>query len=95
LAGKIVVKFYGLLRRQVQAPAVEIEAADMAIRELLLAAQDKTGRGFLEELLDRDKGLLNGTMILVNGENIRLKQGLETRVAAGDTVDLFAPAGGG
>jgi molybdopterin converting factor small subunit len=32
---------------------------------------------------------------LVNGENVRLKNYLETRVRAGDTVDLFAPAGGG
>ena len=90
-----MVKFYGLLRRRVQAPAVEIEAADRSLLELLLAAEAKTGQGFLEELLDRDQGLLTGTMILVNGENIRLKHGLETRVAAGDTVDLFSPAGGG
>lgn len=90
-----MVKFYGLLRRRVQAHAAEIEATEIPILELLLAAEKKTGQGFLEELLDREKGLLTGTMILVNGENIRLKQGLKTRVAAGDSVDLFSPAGGG
>jgi len=95
LAGKIAVKFYGLLRRQVRTPAVEIEAAEMRILELLLAAQKKTGQNFLSDLLDREQGLLAGTMILVNGENIRLKQNLETRVRGGDTVDLFSPAGGG
>jgi len=95
LAGRIAVKFYGLLRRQVQAQTVEIEAAEMSIAELLLLAETKTGRNFLAELLDRERGLLAGTMILVNGENIRLKQNLETRVRGGDTVDLFSPAGGG
>ena len=92
---KIVVKFYGLMRRQLQTQAVEIEAAKLSIWELLLQAEQKTGQNFLAELLDPEKKLLTGTMILVNGENIRLKQGLETRVASGDTVDLFSPAGGG
>jgi len=93
LAGRIAVKFYGLLRRQVQAQTVEIEAAEMSIAELLLLAETKTGRNFLAELLDRERGPL--TRIMVNGENIRLKQNLETRVRGGDTVDLFSPAGGG
>ena len=34
-------------------------------------------------------------MILVNGENIRLRQNVETVVRDGDNVDLFSPAGGG
>jgi molybdopterin converting factor small subunit len=95
LAGKIAVKFYGLMRRQLQTPAVEIEADKLSILELLLEAEKKTGQIFLAELLDPEKKLLTGTMILVNGENIRLKQNLETQVSDGDTVDLFSPAGGG
>jgi molybdopterin converting factor small subunit len=95
LAGKIVVKFYGLLRRQVQTQAVEIEADKLSILEVLLQAEQKTGQNFLAELLDPEKKLLTGTMILVNGENIRLRQNLKTLARCGDTVDLFSPAGGG
>jgi len=95
LAGKIAVKFYGLMRRRLQTAAVEIAGDDLTIMTLLRLAEDKTGQSFLDELLDKDKGLLTGTIILVNGENIRLGQGLQTRVKAGDSVALFSPAGGG
>jgi molybdopterin converting factor small subunit len=62
---------------------------------LLRLAEKETGQTFLDELLDREQGLLTGTIILVNGENIRLRQDLQTRVKAGDSVALFSPAGGG
>jgi molybdopterin converting factor small subunit len=95
LAGTIAVKFYGLMRRRLRTAAVEISGDDLTIMELLRLAEEKTGQSFLAELLDRDRGLLTGTIILVNGENIRLGQGLQTRVEAGDSVALFSPAGGG
>jgi len=95
LAGRITVKFFGLLRRRAQTSAVDIDGSELSVRELLRLAEEKTGQRFLDELLDSEKGLLTGTMILVNGENVRLKQNLETRVRGGDTVDLFSPAGGG
>lgn len=94
LAGKIIIKFYALLRRRLGAQAIEIESDELSVLELLLLAEKKTGQNFLEELLDREKGLLTGTMILINGENIRLRQNLETLVRGGDTVDLFSAGGG-
>ena len=90
-----MVKFYALLRRRLGTQAIEIESNELSILELLHLAEKKTGQNFLDELLDCQKGLLTGTMILVNGENIRLKQNLQTRVRGGDTVDFFSPAGGG
>ena len=95
LAGTITVKFYALLRRRLGRAAIEIEGDGLSVSELLLRAEQQAGQSFLDELLDHETGLLAGTMILVNGENVRLKLGLETRVHAGDTVDLFAAAGGG
>ena len=74
---------------------MEIAGDDLTVLALLRRAEETTGQGFLDELLDREQGLLTGTIILVNGENIRLRQGLETRVRAGDSVALFSPAGGG
>ena len=95
MAAAVTVKFYALLRRRLGVPAIEIAGDGLTVRELLLRAEEQLGRPFLDELLDRGAGLLDGTMVLVNGENVRLKDYLETRVRAGDTVDLFAPAGGG
>jgi molybdopterin converting factor small subunit len=95
LAGTIAVKFYGLLRRRLRTSAVEIADDELTILALLRLAEKETGQSFLDDLLDRDQGLLTGTIILVNGENIRLGQGLQARVKAGDSVALFSPAGGG
>jgi molybdopterin converting factor small subunit len=95
LAGTITVKFYGLLRRRVKNASVAIAADGLPILEILRLAETAAGGRFLDELLDREQGLLAGTIILINGENIRLRQGLETKVRAGDRIDLFSPAGGG
>ncbi len=95
MAATITVKFYALLRRRLGTAAIEIEADGVSLLELLALAEAQVGQRFLDELLDPETGLLDGTMALVNGENVRLKQHLETIVNAGDTVDLFSPAGGG
>ncbi len=95
MAGTIAVKFYGLMRRRLRTAAVEIAGDELTIMALLRLAEKETGQSFLDELLDRESGLLTGTIILVNGENIRLRQGLQTRVQAGDSVAPFSPAGGG
>jgi molybdopterin converting factor small subunit len=95
MAGTVEVRFYALLRRRLDRRALAVDGDGLAVLELLRRAEAQAGRPFLDELLDRGRGLLAGTMILVNGENIRLRQGLATRVRAGDVVDLFSPAGGG
>ena len=95
MAGTIAVKFFGLLRRRLRTASLEIEGDELTVLALLRLAESETGQNFLDELLDRNQGLLTGTIILVNGENIRLRQGLQTRVRAGDAVALFSPAGGG
>ncbi len=95
MAGTVEVRFYALLRRRLDRRTLAVEGDGLAVLDLLSRAEEQSGRPFLDELLDRGRGLLRGTMILVNGENIRLKQGLATRVRAGDVVDLFSPAGGG
>lgn len=95
MAGTVEVRFYALLRRRLGRRTLVVDGDGLAVLELLSRAEEQAGLPFLDELLDRGRGLLGGTMILVNGENIRLQQGLATRVRAGDVVDLFSPAGGG
>jgi len=90
-----VVKFYGLLRRRLRAATVEVAGEDLTVLALLRRTEEQAGQSFMDELLDREAGLLAGTIILINGENIRLRQALQTMVKAGDRLDLFSPAGGG
>lgn len=95
MAGNIAIRFYGLLRRHLPEPCLEIRAGELSVADLLREVERAAGKDFLQELLDPEKKLLAGAIILVNGENVRLKQDLETRVRGGDTVELFSPAGGG
>jgi molybdopterin converting factor small subunit len=95
VAEVIAVKFFGLLRRRIPEASLDIAGGPQTVLTLLRRAEEQAGRTFLDELLDREQGLLTGTIILLNGENIRLRQGLETMVGPGDRVDLFSPAGGG
>lgn len=95
MTGTIEVKLFGLLRRRVRTTSVTIEADGLTILAALRLAETAAEGAFLDELLDAQSGLLTGTIILINGENVRLRQGLETPVRAGDRVDLFSPAGGG
>ena len=77
----ITVKFYGLLRRRLGTAAIEIAADGLTILELLRAGRG-ADRAALPGRAARsgNTGCWTGTIILVNGENIRLKQDLETRV---------------
>ena len=95
MAAAVEIRFYALLRRRLERRRPAVDGDGLSVLDLLSLAEEQAGRPFLDELLDRGRGLLSGTMILVNGENIRLKQGLATRVRSGDVVDLFSPAGGG
>ncbi len=95
MAGTIEVKLYGLLRRRVRTTSVAIEADGQTLLAALRLTEAAAGGAFLDELLDAQSGLLTGTIILINGENVRLRRGLETPVRAGDRIDLFSPAGGG
>ncbi len=43
----------------------------------------------------KDRTLIAGTMILVNGKHVYHLQGLETHLKDDDIVSIFPPAGGG
>jgi molybdopterin synthase sulfur carrier subunit len=97
LAAAVRIKFYSLLRRRLGRESVDIAAPGdgIAVGRLLRLAEQEAGQSFLDELLQPREGLRAGAIVLVNGENVRLKDGLETPVHNGDIIDLFTPAGGG
>jgi len=95
VAERIVVRFYSILRLRLKTERVELAVAETTIKELLHLVEQKTGQKFLAELLDDAGEMLMGTIILVNGKNIRLLKKMATKARGGDTVDLISPVGGG
>jgi len=83
------VRVYATLRERVKwsEKLVDIAGSEVTLSELLERIPDL--KRVIEEV-----GI--GTFIvLVNGHNIQLLQGLETRVRDGDVIDVFPQAAGG
>jgi len=91
----IKVQFFTLLRLLVKIPDIEMDCGDMSVLQLLLKTEMRMRDRFIHKLLNEDRSLRTGTIILVNGKNILHLDGLPTIVHDGDTVALFPPGGGG
>jgi len=80
---------YATLREKVKWSSrdVELNAPEVTLSKLL---------DLLLDLKDAMYGVgLEHFIILVNGHNIMLPEGLETRVKDGDVIDIFPQAAGG
>ena len=80
---------YATLREEVKWSSrdVELNAPEVTLSKLL---------DLLLDLKDAMYGVgLEHFIILVNGHNIMLPEGLETRVKDGDVIDIFPQAAGG
>ncbi len=91
---KVKVKFFKLFREvtgktedEVQSPSV------ITIEELLTQLSKKFGIDFAENLYDRKGKVKEYVQILINGKDIKVLQGLETKLGEGDTVSIFTGVG--
>lgn len=84
----VLVRVYGLLREKLGWSAKRVVVRDdCKVLDLFESIED------LRPLIPL---IENGeVMVLVNGINIRLLHGLETKISNEDTVDVFPPGGGG
>ena len=76
----ITVKFYSLLRIEIGQDKIMIEKHDIPVIEALLLCEKKTGKMFVEKLIQEHLHPYHRPTILINGRNIQLMQGLETIV---------------
>lgn len=90
------VKFYSLFRINLKSPGTKYDVEDeITIIELINKLDQDYDGYFSKKLLEEDKGISKGTIILVNGKNIFHIDKLETKVSDGDVVTLFPPSAGG
>ncbi len=89
----VTIRIPGPLRRYTNGTArLQVEAA--TVRDALQALQDRFP-ALAERLLDEQGNVKPFVNVYVNGEDIRLLQGLETPLADGATVTLMPAVAGG
>ena len=91
----IEIRFFSLIRMHLGINKTEIESASIPILELLQKIEKQIGKKFLDQLIDAEKQILPGTMILINGRNIVHLNGTESIVQDNDEISIFPPGGGG
>jgi sulfur-carrier protein len=74
---------------------VEIKADSTSVYDLFLKTEMQIGKKFIDQLLNEDKQIIPGTMILINGRNIFHLDKLESIILDGDEISIFPPGGGG
>ena len=91
----IKIKFYSLIRMHLGINEVELDTKQTSIFKLMQKAEKKINSEFINLLIDDDKQVIHGTMILINGRNIVHLDGLNSIVIEGDEINIFPPGGGG
>jgi len=93
---KVQVKFFTTLREITGKKEEEIESSStITIKELLTRLSKKYSREFVDYLYDEKGDIRTHIQILINGRDIDVFQGLETKLKEGDTIAIFPPVGGG
>jgi len=90
------VKFYSLFRINLKSPGTEYEVeSEISIAELIKKLDQEYDGYFTQKLLEDDRSISPGSIIMVNGKNVLHLEKLETKVNNQDTVTLFPPSAGG
>ena len=93
---KVEVKFFTSLREITGKKVDEIQLQNtITVDELLTLLSEKYGKNFREYIYNK-KGDVQGFLsFLVNGKNINIMQGFDTKLQENDIVAILPPVGGG
>lgn len=91
---RVTVKLFTSLREIAGTKEATVEGE--SVREILDELVRNYGDKFYKAIFDEKTGKIRRYYsVLVNGRNIYLIDGLDTRLRDGDTVSIFPPVGGG
>ncbi len=92
----VEVKFFTSLREITGKKVDEIQLQNtITVDELLTLLSEKYGKNFREYIYNK-KGDMQGFLsVLVNGKNINIMQGFDTKLQENDVVAILPPVGGG
>lgn len=89
------VLFQTFLRRALGMASVDIPLdRPCPLIDFLTTCETVVGKPVKEHILDGN-GQISRGMVLQNGKNVLLKEGLATLVQPEDEINIFPPAGGG
>jgi len=89
------IKFFSLIKFDLKKDEVEYQLSESkSVREIIKLLNQEFDNYFNRKLLE-DGELKSGTIILLNGRNIRHLQGMDTPVEDKDEITIFPPSGGG
>lgn len=90
---RIIIRVYASLREKLNwwYKEFDIGEQETTIREALKKCLGDIGEIIINEFLERETKYI----ILLNGVNISLLQGLDTLVKEGDSIDIFPAVAGG
>jgi molybdopterin synthase sulfur carrier subunit len=88
---RVTIHVYAFLKEKTgwESRVVELERECVKLMDILESVPELRNVILAGDDIDRN------FIVLLNGRNIRLLNGLDTLIADGDRVDIFPPAGGG
>ena len=93
---KVEVKFFTSLREITGKKSDEIQLQNViTVEELLTLLSEKYGEKFREYIYNKKGKVQDFLSFLVNGKNINVLQGFDTKLKEGDIIAILPPVGGG
>ena len=93
---KVEVKFFTSLREITGKKVDEIQLQPaITVEELLTLLSEKYGKNFREYVYNKKGKVQDFLSFLVNGKNINVLQGFDTKLKQEDIIAIIPPVGGG
>ncbi|BCY18180.1 MAG: MoaD/ThiS family protein [Chloroflexi bacterium] len=89
------IKYFATLRDITHTPEETISVNSLTLDELIHILCKKYGKAFEKWVTFEEGGFGSLSIFLVNGQDYRSLNGLQTQIKDGDVISLFPPIAGG
>jgi sulfur-carrier protein len=90
----MIIEFFATLRSITKEKSTIIPKTKN-LRSLFSILEDKYGKEITGELLQQNGEMVDGLIVLKNGENVFFLKKLDTELTETDKISIFTPLGGG